>query len=121
MQRALILLPHMGISVVSWIQLLLSMNRYRGVRHFSRADLWALLLFLHGGLVRWVSAMSMATENPRFQILSAAVGTTLGWVSFVVIFNAGFVFPSRQQWLAFVMSLIITTLWEVSNRLVIET
>lgn len=119
--RAWILLPQMLISVVSWIQLILSINRFRGMFRFSRVDIWALLLFLHGGLVRWVAAQSLTNGTLRFQILSALVGALLSWISFVVVFNAGFILPSYQQFWALVMSLLITSLWEVSNRLAIQT
>ena len=118
--RALILLPQMMISIVSWIQLILSMNRYRGLLHFSRPDVWALLLFLHGGLVRWVAAIALTNGTLRFQIFSALVGAILSWISFVVVFNAGFILPSYQQIWALVMSLVITALWEVSNRLTLQ-
>lgn len=118
--RAWILLPQMLISIVSWIQLILSMNRFRGVFLFSRVDVWALLLFLHGGLVRWVAALSLTNGTIRFQILSALVGALLSWISFVVVFNSGFILPSYQQLWALVMSLLITALWEVSNRLALH-
>lgn len=115
-----ILLPQMLISLLSWIQLILSMNRYRGVKRFSRGDAWALLIFLHGGLVRWVAVLALAKGTVRFQILSALVGSLLAWIAFVVVFNGGFVLPSHQQLWALVMSLVITVLWEVSNRLALE-
>lgn len=118
--RAWILLPHVLISLVSWIQLILSMNRFRGVLRFSRADVWALILFLHGGLVRWVAALSLTNGTLRFQLLSALVGTLLSWISFVVVFNTGFILPSYQQIWALGMSLLITALWEVNNRLVLQ-
>ena len=92
----------------------------RGILRFSRADVWALLLFLHGGLVRWVAALSLANGTLRFQIISALVGAILSWISFVIVFNTGFVLPSHQQLLALIMSLVITTLWEVSNHLAIK-
>lgn len=110
----------MMISMVSWIQLILSMNRYHGILRFSRADVWALLLFLHGGLVRWIAALSLTSGTLRFQILSALVGAILSWISFVVVFNAGFILPSHQQLWALVMSLLITALWEISNRLSLQ-
>jgi hypothetical protein len=96
------------------------MNRYRSVLRFSRADVWALLLFLHGGLVRWVAALSLKGGSLSFQILSALVGALMSWIAFVVVFNTGFVLPSYQQLWALVMSLLITALWEVSNRLAIQ-
>ena len=116
----IILLPQLGISVVSWIQLILSMNRYRGLCRFSRHDMWALLLFLHGGFVRWIASLAIRTSSLAFQIAAAFVGTAMGWASFVVVFNNDFVLPSRQQAVALAMSLLVTVFWEVSNRLVFE-
>tara|TARA_B110001450_G_C17619131_1_gene480468 strand:- start:523 stop:906 length:384 start_codon:yes stop_codon:yes gene_type:complete len=113
-----VLLPQIGISVVSWSQLVFSMNRYRGACAFTITDMWALLLFLHGGFVRWVAALSVRTMDLPFQILVSLIGAALGWTSFVVVFNQGFVLPTRQQTIALGMSLIITALWEVNNFLI---
>jgi hypothetical protein len=115
-----VLLPQMGISVLSWIQLILSMNRYRGVFRFTWHDMWALLLFLQSGFVRWIAALALRSSSVALQIAAAFVGTAMTWASFVVVFNDDFVLPSRQQAVALGMSLLITTLWEVSNRLVFE-
>lgn len=121
MSRSYILIPHLGISLVSWFQIILSMNRYKGILHFLRTDLWSLLIFLHGGLVRWVSAVSLTMEDTvHFQLLSAIVGTTLSWISFVLIFNRDVIIPSYQQFWALFMSLVITLLWEFSNYLAVQ-
>lgn len=115
-----ILVPQMLISLVSWLQLLLSINRYRGPLHFRRIDLWALLIFLHAGIVRWVAALSTQSSTLRFQLLAAYVGATLGWISFVIIFNESLLLPTRQQMWSLVLVLIISSLWEVNNRLITE-
>ena len=36
------------------------------------------------------------------------------------VFNEGFSAPSRQQWWALAMSAVVTSLWEINNRLVIQ-
>lgn len=113
-----VLLPQFGISLVSWLQILFSINRFQGVRRFARSDLWALLLYMHAGMVRWVAALSLKTATLGFQILTAFVGATMAWASFVVLFNGGFYLPSSQQWLALSMSLLVTLLWEVNARVV---
>ncbi len=118
MSTLVVLLPQIGISIVSWLQLVFSMNRYRGVLAFTVTDMWALLLFLHGGFVRWIAALSVRTMNLEFQLMVSLIGAALGWASFVVVFNGGFVLPTRQQSVALLMSLIITALWEVNNRLI---
>lgn len=115
-----ILLPQMGISIVSWGQLLLSMNRYRGACSFTRNDLWALLLFVHGGFVRWIAALSLRTSSVTFQLTAAFLGAAIGWASFVIVFNEDFTLPTRQQTWALLLSLVITGLWEANNRLLFE-
>lgn len=115
-----ILIPQFSIGIVSWIQLILSMNRFRGVCQFTRTDVWALVVFLHSGFVRWIAALAIRGSSLAFQVFVAFVGTVLSWISFVIVFNEGFLIPSRQQWWALGMSVVVTSLWEVNNRLVIE-
>lgn len=115
-----ILLPQFFISFVSWIQLVCSMNRFRGLNKFTNTDLWALLLFVHSGFVRWIAALAVRTSSLAFQIVAALIASTLGWISFVVVFNECFRFPSPQQRYSLILSIVVTGLWEVSNRLVFE-
>ena len=117
MEAYLLLIPQFLISLVSWLQLILSINRFRGFYQFSRNDIWSLLVFLHAAFVRWIAALAVVGSSVRFQIFAAYVSAVLGWTSFVVIFNEGFLLPSRQQVIALAMSLVITTLWEVNNRI----
>lgn len=114
-----ILVPQMLISLASWAQLVLSMNRFR-VDNFPRSDLWALVILLHSGFVRWVAALAVQTSTLAFQMLVAFVAAALGWTSFVIIFNEGFLLPTRQQTAALGMSLLVTTMWEVNNRVVVN-
>ena len=116
--RYWILLPQMVISLASWAQLVLSMNRFR-TRELPLSDVWALLLFLHGGFVRWIAALAVQTSSLGFQMTVAYVAAALGWTSFVIIFNEGFLLPTRQQMAALGMSLLVTTMWEVNNRVVV--
>ena len=114
----IVLLPHIAISLVSWLQLVLSMNRYRGACSFSHSELWALLFLVLSGVVRWVASLSIVTSSLSFQVATSFIGASLAWTSFVVVFNGGFTLAARQQALALIMSLVITALWELNNRLV---
>ena len=114
-----LLWPQFAISLVSWLQLLLSMNRYRGLRRLSRADIWALLLLLHAALLRWVAAVAVRRGSMALQLTAAGVGACLAWIAFVVVFNESFLLPSRQQMGALLMSLVVTSLWEINGRLVV--
>ena len=114
-----LLWPQFAISLVSWFQLLLSMNRYQGLRGLTRADVWAFALLLHAALLRWVAAIVVRSGAFELQIAAASVSACLAWISFVIVFNEGFLLPSRQQMGALLMSLVVTGLWEVNNRLVV--
>ena len=115
-----ILFPQMGISVLSWSQLILSMNRYRGIISFRVIDLWSLLLFLLASIVRWTAALAIRTSSLEFQVLLAFLATSLGWTGFIIVFNKDFVLPTVQQCWALFMSLLVTVFWEVNNRLVVD-
>jgi len=116
----LMLLPQVAISAVTWAQLVLSMNHVRD-RRVARADVWACLVSLHAGVVRWVAAMSTRSSPFGVQLVFAGAGATLGWTCFVIIFNRGFVLASRQQLFALVMSLLVTVFWETHNRILFES
>ena len=120
MDATIVIAPQVAISVVSWLYLVLSMNRYRGVFNFRRVDLWSFLIYVHAGFIRWVAALALYKKDVAMQIVSSLLGSTLAWVSFVIVFNDAFLVPSYQQWVALVMSLVVTALWEVQNRLVFD-
>jgi hypothetical protein len=117
MKEALVLLPQLGISILAWVQLVLSMNRYRGIHKLTRTDVWAFMLFLHSAFVRWIAALSIRSHIV-YQLSSSLIAATLSWTSFVVVYNEDFVLPTRQQAWALLMSLAITGLWELNNRIV---
>lgn len=113
----LLLLPQLAISLTSWAQIVLSINRYKGCCNFRYTDVWGLLLLTHGAFVRWIAALATRTASVSFQIVAALIAATIGWTSFVVIFNEDFVLPTRQQTWSLLMSLVVTILWELNNRL----
>lgn len=113
----ILLLPQLGISLTSWAQMVLSMNRYKGCCRFRLSDLWGLVLLVHAGFVRWIATLATRSDTLLFQISASVIAAILGWVSFVVIFNGDFLLPTRQQTLSLVMSLVVTMLWEINNRI----
>lgn len=114
----LVLLPQLAISLLSWAQIVLAINRYRGLCRFTAIEMWSLLLFLHSGFVRWIAALAIRSSSVMFQVSASCVGAILGWASFVVVFNEDFLLPTRQQTWALMITLMITALWEVNNRLI---
>ena len=111
---------NLAIGGVSWLQLVLVMNKYRGVTRFSRNDLWGFLLCLHGGIVRWISSLALQTSSLPFQLGTALVASAISWASLFVVFNDGFGFPTRQQVASLLMALLVTALWEVNNQIVVN-
>ena len=119
MYTYVLLAPHLGIGFATWLQTLLALNQLREVRYMLSTDVWALLILLHASLLRWISTLAVQTLSLVFQVLTASVSSALVWVSFVVIVNRGFLLPTWQQMWALVMALVITTLWEFSNRMIV--
>lgn len=118
MKETVALFPHLGISVLSWLQLVFSMNRFYGIKKFKVIDAWAFMLFLHGAFVRWIAALAIRTHNPFYQLTASMIGAALSWTSFVVVYNGDFVLPTRQQTFALLITLLITMLWELNNRII---
>ena len=111
---------NLAIGAVSWLQLVFVMNKFNGVCRFSRNDLWGMLLCLQGGIVRWIASLSLLTSSVSFQLATALVASGISWASLFVVFNDGFGLPTRQQVVSLGMALLVTALWEVNNRLVVE-
>ena len=118
--RTWLLLTHVGISTLSWLQLIFSMNRYVLPCQFQTCDLWALLLFSEAALLRWATALATRNGDLWIQLAFAGASAVLGWASFVVVFNEGFTRASRQQGFALVFSFLVTLLFEVSNFIIIS-
>lgn len=116
----LLLLPQLAISVVSWAQIILSINKFKGACSFRETDVWGLLILIHGAFMRWIATLATRTSPIWFQMTAALVAAAIGWTSFVVIFNEDFLLPTRQQTLSLVMSLVVTVLWETNNRMLYD-
>lgn len=114
----LILLPQYLISLTTWLQIVLSMNRFRGMGAFSYTDLWALLLLLLSAHMRWIATVALQVAGLETQVASSTLGSILSWAAFVIVFNSNFSAPSAQQWFALFMSVFVILGWEVQNRMI---
>jgi hypothetical protein len=119
-EEYVILIPQICISMVSWGQYIFSINRYRGVMNLTTSDLVSFIVLMNSALVRWVATLAVRSENVVFQMVSAFLGSTLGWTSFILVYNEDFLVPTKQQMVALLLSLTITMLWEINSRLVYE-
>lgn len=115
-----LLLPQVAIVFISWIQLIFSLNRFRGFLNFTSPELSSFYLFIISGACKWVAALSIKTNSFGFQLSSSLVGTSLYGAAFVVLYNNEFGLPSKQQSIGLVLSLVTSTLWEVQHRMVWE-
>ena len=120
-QKVLILLPHTGIAIISWLQIVLSLNRFRGFTRPSQAEALGLVLYLSSALVRWIT--SLATQNSSFliQVVSASMGSLMAFGSFVIVYNDRIDIPTRQQAHSFILVLVTTLLWEVINMMIVNS
>ena len=112
-----IMVPHFLIASISWLQLIFSLNRFTSFRSFTKSDIFGLFMYLLAGMMRWVGAMSIRTHTIFLQLVSAILATSIKTAAFFIVYNGAFELPSRQQWIALALSIIITSLWEVSHRL----
>ena len=117
MYREWIFLPHLLISVISWIQFVIIEDVKQ--RRLTRYDAIACGMLFHSGLVRWIAALALITRTLEFQLLCAMTAQTISWTSLVIILNNGFILPSRNQIVSLMFSLLITGLWESGHRLAV--
>ncbi len=116
----IVFVPQIFISIVSWLQLILSLNRFTSIRNFTRVDLFGLLLFLLGGVVRWVAALAVRTHSFTFQLFVACLGNLIRTSAFVIVYNCDFHLPTQQQVIALILGVVITSLWELQTKLVFD-
>jgi hypothetical protein len=115
-----LLLPQISIVFISWIQLIFSLNRFRGFLKFTSPELSAFYLFIISGASKWVAALSIRTSSFAFQLSSSLVGTALYGAAFVILYNNEFSLPTRQQNIGLLLSLVTSSLWEIQHRMVWE-
>ena len=118
--RFLILLPHVGIALVSWIQTVLSLNRFSSPRRITRPELLGLSLFLSSAIVRWLTSIATRKATFRTQVFGASTGSLMAFSAFVVIYNDRIDLPSRQQANSLLLVLVVTALWETVTRLILD-
>lgn len=114
---ALLLLPHLAIQFVSWLQIVLSLNRFNGVARFTRAELAGLAIYLCSAFVRWTASLATTNASFAFQAVTACIGGLMSFSGFIIIYNDRVALPTRQQRNSILLVLVITTLWETVSRM----
>jgi hypothetical protein len=113
------LIPSLLIAVMSWFRLILILNQFVNVFSFTLQQGASLFFFLCGGVVGWVSEMSIRGENQiALQICSATYRTFMYWLGFLLLVNNR-CSASRQQLLSLLFSLAVMAMWELQHRLIL--
>lgn len=114
-----IVLPHVAIALVNWGNIILSLNKFRGLRAFTAPEYLALFILMVSALVGGVTSLATRTSQFYFQLSAAFVRALMTWAAFVLVFNGSLTPPTLQQSQALVLALVSTGLWEVINRMMV--
>lgn len=115
-EQKVIILPGVAgvsfmISLLSWLQSILSMNLFK--KNISRVRLLAILFYLLSGLSYLSSAIAIMNEDTLFQFICSVFGSIFSWIAFTVIFRGNLNVPTQQQLFSLVQILALTMLWEL--------
>lgn len=114
-----LIIPQLGIALLTWIGTVFVLNRYRGITRFSRIEWLSLLLFLIGGFAGWIAVLCIVEANlAALQIISSLYRTSVNWFALLLIVN-GRLIVTTQQILSFGFTIVTTLLWEWSYRIII--
>ena len=118
--RVLAALPAAAIALLNWVYAIFVLNRFRGVRAFTRAELTAFSFYLTGGFAAWIGEMCLLHEKfTALQIVASLYRTLLNWCGLVLIVNERPV-VTRQQIGSLALVVCISALWEVQHRIVLR-
>jgi hypothetical protein len=115
--RVVLLFPHLAIQVISWLQVVLSLNRFRGFFLLTTPELVGLGMYTTSAVIRWAASLAARNAAFYFQLSLALVSAMLGWGAFVIIYNDRIELPTRQQMSSIGLVVLVTVLWEVVTRL----
>ena len=116
----LLLLPHLAIQFISWIQVVLSLNRFNGISRFTRPEVFGLFVYICTAFVRWTASLATTNASFSFQATTAVVGGLMSFTAFVIIYNDRISLPTRQQRNSILLVVVITTLWETVSRMMMN-
>ena len=116
----LLLLPHLAIQFVSWMQIVLSLNRFSGVTRFTRPELIGLCIYIFTAFVRWTASLATTTSSFIFQLVVASIGGMMSFTAFIIIYNDRIDLPTRQQRNSIILVIVTTALWETVSRMLMS-
>ena len=114
------LVPAILIALSGWFYSIFILNRFRGCCKFTKIELLAIPLYLLGGYAAWISELCILNkELAPLQFCASLYRAFSNWVGFLFIVNER-LFVTRQQLGSLVFVLIITALWEVQHRVMLQ-
>lgn len=114
-----LVVPALGIAVLSWVGTIFVLNRYKGIRYFTPIEMLALLLFLLGGFSGWIAELCIVSPDlVALQVCASLYRTAVNWFGLLLIVN-GRLIVTTQQLASLFFSIVITLLWEWKHRIVV--
>ena len=118
--QLIIIVPHLVIGVVAYLQTIFSLNRFQGLQKTTGPEAVSFGIFLVTGLVRWVNSLAAMTSSFAIQLTCGIIASMLSWSAFVILYNNKIELPSRQQMESLLFSLLSAALWETVTRLMMD-
>ena len=113
-------IPAFFIGVLGWGRVIFILNRYRAWNRFTKPELLALLLNIFGGFAAWIGEMSILNERlVTLQIVASLFRSTLTWFGMLLVVNER-LYVTRQQMGSLGFLLIVSFLWELQHRLILN-
>lgn len=122
MNENVIIVPHLVISFFTWVQLIFTKLILSGSRRvqLSALDWTCLIILLQSAFLRWISSLAVIDSVSHYQYLAACTASALNWSSALLILSGSITLPSLQQTFTLCLSLLVTSLWETVQIMVID-
>jgi len=108
----LLIINHTSIGLLIWYQVMFSMNLFNKENR-NKARFVSLALYISASLVWLSTSYASINQDWTLQFVTSFVGSFIRWIAFITAFNGDLHPPTRQQWIALPMNMIIQILWEL--------
>ena len=114
----ILIFPTVSIAILSWLSMLLVLNRFRCACP-SKIELLSFLLFLLSAIGAWIAERCLLEENLlAIQIVASLYRSLITWFGLLLLVNGRLVVTSQQLYSGF-LTVITNLLWEWQHRIVI--
>lgn len=113
----------LAIGLVTWLQIMLSMNLLT-TRRRTGVRFGAILLYVSASIAWLASSFAILQRDSVAQFATSLIGSLVSWLGFITLFNGNFLPPTRQQVGALPIILLLALLWEArtyfTNRILVD-